>query len=128
MDESLVELSAAFAEWRSRKRHAREAAPADLMKRACAAVRRHGPTAVARATKIRADRLTIGPIGRRSRRRVVPAASVPTFSRIEIAAPSGPVRPFAEVEMPTGLKVRLFTQTDEAFGLLSSLLVAAGAR
>jgi hypothetical protein len=30
--------------------------------------------------------------------------------------------------MPTGLKVRLFAQTDEALGLLSSLLGVGGAR
>jgi hypothetical protein len=33
-------------------------------------------------------------------------------------------RPFAEIEMPTGLKVRLFTEAGEAIGLLSSLLGA----
>jgi len=46
---------------------------------------------------------------------------------LELAAPTGATpRPFAEVEMPTGLKVRLFTGTDEALGLLSSLLGAGG--
>jgi hypothetical protein len=37
------------------------------------------------------------------------------------------MRPFAEVETPAGLKVRLFTETGEALGLLSSLLGAGGA-
>jgi hypothetical protein len=37
-------------------------------------------------------------------------------------------RPFAEVETPTGLKVRLFAETGEALGLLSALLGAGGAR
>jgi hypothetical protein len=47
---------------------------------------------------------------------------------VELAAPAATSRPFAEVEMPTGLKVRLFTGTDEALGLLSSLLGAGGAQ
>ena len=46
MDESLAKLEAAFTDWRSRKRHPREAVPVDLVRRACAAARRHGPAAV----------------------------------------------------------------------------------
>jgi hypothetical protein len=53
---------------------------------------------------------------------------VPTYSRLELAAPAAAARPFAEVELPTGLKVRLFTETGDALGLLSSLLGARGAR
>jgi hypothetical protein len=46
---------------------------------------------------------------------------------VELAAPAT-ARPFAEVETPTGMKVRLFTQTDEALDLLSSLCGMRGAR
>ncbi len=124
--ETLAGLETAFDKWRSRKRHAREAVPADLLERACAAARLHGPSAVARATKVDRGRLKTE---RRSRGRSKgPAASLPTFSRLEITAPAGTSGPFAEVEMPTGLKVRLFAQTDEALGLLSSLLGAGGPR
>jgi hypothetical protein len=123
--ESLAGLKAAFEEWRSKKRHPREAVPAELLERACAAARLHGPAAVARATKVDRGRLKTGG---RSRVGRAPAASLPAFSRMEIAAPAGTSRPFAEVEMPTGLKVRLFAQTDEALGLLSSLLGAGGVR
>ena len=125
--ESLAELKAAFEEWRSRKRHPREAVPVDLLQRARAAAGRHGPAAVARATKVGRGRLKTG----RSRGKVrrVPAAGLPTYSRLELAAPAAATaRPFAEVEMPTGLKVRLFTETSETFGLLSSLLGAGGPR
>jgi hypothetical protein len=121
--ESLVELKAAFDEWRSRKRHAREAIPGDLLRRACAAARHHGPAAVARATKVGRGRLKNGrrsPGGRKVR-----APSAPTYSRLDLAAPPvATARPFAEIEMPTGLKVRLFTEAGEAIGLLSSLLGA----
>jgi hypothetical protein len=34
-------------------------------------------------------------------------------------------RPFAEIEMPTGVKVRLFTDSGEALGLLATLLGGA---
>jgi len=46
---------------------------------------------------------------------------------VELAAPVAMPRPFAEVEMPTGLKVRLFTQTDAALELLRSLCATGGA-
>jgi hypothetical protein len=54
--------------------------------------------------------------------------SVPGFSRLTLPAPLAPVLPFAEVEVPTGLKVRLFAPTAEAFGLLNSLLGGGGVR
>ena len=124
--ESLAGLTAAFKEWRSRKRHPREAVPADLLKRARQVARRHGPAAVARATKVDRSRLKIGSTSQRARGAA--AARVPAFSRVELAAPVVAARPFAEVEMPTGLKVRLFTQTNEALELLSSLCGAGRAR
>ena len=125
--ESLAELKAAFEEWRSRKRDPREAVPVDLLQRARAAAGRHGPAAVARATKVGRGRLKTG--RSRGKMRQVPAAGLPTYSRLELAAPAAATaRPFAEVEMPTGLKVRLFTETGETLGLLSSLLGAGGPR
>jgi len=126
-NESLAKLKAAFEDWRSKKRYPREAVPADLLERARAAAQRHGPAAVARATKVDRGRLKTG---RRVSRRgtKAPAARVPAFSRVEFAAPATTPRPFAEVEMPTGVKVRLFTQTDAALELLTSLCGAGGAR
>ena len=120
-------LKAAFEMWRSKKRHPREAVPAELVERARAAAQRHGPAAVDRVTKVGRARLTSGRRGRRESGAAV--ASVPTYSRVAVAAPAAPTtQPFAEVESPTGLKVRLFTQTGEALGLLSALLGAGGAR
>jgi hypothetical protein len=124
--ESLAELKAAFEGWRRRKRHPREAVPADLLQRARAAAWHHGPTAVAGATKVDRGRLKTGATrGKKSR---VPGAGVPAYSRLELARPATVARPFAEVEMPTGLKVRLFTETSETLGLLSSLFGAGGLR
>jgi hypothetical protein len=56
------------------------------------------------------------------------AAVVPSFSRVEVMAPAATARPFAEIEMPTGLKLRVFAPTHEALGLLSSLCSTGGAR
>jgi hypothetical protein len=124
--ESLAELKAAFEKWRSKKRHVREAVPAELLQRARAAAVRHGWAAVARATKV--DRGRLETERSRGEKRRVPGAGVPLYSRVELAAPAVTARPFAEVEMPTGLRVRLFTETGEALGLLSSLLGAGGLR
>jgi hypothetical protein len=123
--ESLAGLKAAFEEWRSKKRHPREAVPADLLDRARRGARRHGPAAVARATKVERSRLETGSPSRRESRA---APGVPTFSRVELAAPLMAPLPFVEVEMPTGLKVRLFTQSDEALEVLSLLCSTGGTR
>ena len=126
-NESLARLKAAFENWRSKKRHLREAVPADLLERARAAALRHGPAAVARATKVDRSRLKTGHrMGRGGTRAV--GARVPAFSRVELAPPGSTSRPFAEIETPSGLKVRLSTQTDAALELLRSLLGPAGAR
>jgi len=127
MDESLAKLKVAFAEWRSRKRYVREAIPVELLRQAQAAARRHGLAAVYRVTKVDLNRLKDG--GRSRVRKRAPAASVPKYSRLELTAPTTVTpRPFAEIEMPTGLKVRLFTEAAEGLGLLSSLLGAGGLR
>jgi hypothetical protein len=118
--ESLDELKAAVDAWRSSKRHAREAVPRELLERARRAIKVHGLGRVVRTTKIDRARLLVGRAGPVGRRRVR-ASTVPAFSRVEIAAPSTTSRPLAEVEMPTGVKVRIFSETAETLGLLSSL-------
>jgi len=125
--ESLDGLNAAFADWRSRKRHLREAIPADLLERARTAAQRHGPAAVARATKVDRGRLKTGRRMNRGGKRV-PAARVPLYSRVEIAAPTSTPTPFVEIEMPTGLKLRLFGQSEPALALLASLCATGSAR
>ena len=124
--ETLAELKTAFEKWRSRKRHVREAVPAELLQRARAAAACHGWAAVARATKV--DRGRLESDRRRGGKRQVAGTGVAMYSRLELSAPAATARPFAEVEMPTGLRVRLFTDTSEALGLLSSLLGAGGLR
>lgn len=131
-EESLAGLREAFDAWRSRKRHAREAVPGDLMARARAAARHHGPAVVSRATRVERGRLVVV---RPERGRAGPDAAsiVPAYSRVEVAAPapaplSSTPSPFAEVETRSGLRVRFYTETGGALGLLATLLGAGGAR
>ena len=122
-DESLIVLRDAFDAWRRRKRHVREAVPGNLMERARAAARHHGPAAVSRATKVPRDRLVAG---RTERGQGGTASIAPAYSRVEVAQAAPGAQPFAEVETPSGLTVRLFTETGGALGLLSALLGAGG--
>ena len=73
--ESLHELKAAFDDWRSKKRHAREAVPADLVERARRMIGVHGLGAVAQATRVDRIRLRTGRRGQRKSR--VLATGVP---------------------------------------------------
>jgi len=118
--ESLGELRAAFEEWRGGKRHVREPAPGELMKRAREAVGVHGVGAVSRATKV--DRRRLAASGGGSGETA--AEGTPAFSRLELPAPVARAQAFAEVEAPNGMRVRLFTQTEGALRLLSSVLGA----
>lgn len=134
-DESLAGLREAFDAWRRRKRHVREAVPGDLMARARAAARHHGPAAVSRATRVQRDRLVVGRVGRSQvgAGTAGTASIVPAYSRVEVVPPARAVLPsttppFAEVETRSGLRIRLFTETGGALGLLSALLGAGGAR
>lgn len=126
--ESLAELEAAFIAWRRKKRHVREAVPEGLRDRARRAMKVHGEGPVARVTKLDRRRLSRGR-GRAERKkgRRTTARAVPTFSRAELAAPGTMSRPFAEVETPAGLKLRIYTQTDQTLGLLSALCAMRGA-
>jgi hypothetical protein len=84
------------------------------------------------ATKIERARLKTGKRSRADKSVRKQAAHAPAFSRLDLSASATTtmIAPFAEIEMMTGLKVRLYSQTGEALGLLSSLLGldAGGAR
>jgi hypothetical protein len=126
--DSLDELKAAFDGWRRKKRHAREAVPEELLERAHRAIGVHGLGSVARATKTDRGRLLLGGHARSSRRRRAPAGAVPSFTRLELVAPSATSPLIAEVETPAGVTLRIFTQTQETLGLLSSLCGIGGDR
>jgi hypothetical protein len=122
-----AKLRAVFDDWRSKKRYSREPVPGELLEEARRMIGIHGVGPVARATGLESSRLT-GGHGSGGKSRAPQSRSTPSFSRVELAAPAATYRPFAEVETPTGVKVRIFTQSDEVFGLLWSLCVVGGKR
>ena len=118
--DTLDELTAAFEKWRKKKSHVRERVPDELWERALRASRVHGMKAVVRATKIERRRFA------RKDSSMSHDRAVATFTSVEIPSPSA-TSPLAEVETATGLKLRVFAQTPETLGLLSSLCGLGGA-
>jgi hypothetical protein len=130
--DSLSELKAAFAVWRGRKRHVREAAPDELLERARRAAEVHGVKEVVRAVRVERARLFRRPRGQGSAvTRTAPAGPVvpapPAFTRLELMPPVVGARPIAELETPAGIKLRVFAESDAMLGLLSSLCGVGGA-
>jgi len=131
--DSLDELRSAVEEWRRSKKHAREAMPEELLGRARRAIERHGVRAVVGVTRVEAARLLRSRrAGRKAQDEKATGGeprSVPTFSRLEVSAPSSPrLRPIAEVETGSGVTLRLFEQTPELMRLLSAVCGFGGAR
>lgn len=135
--DSLQELEAAFATWRRERAHARERTPLLLVVRAREAARRHGLTAVVRATGI--DRSLLGRVAAegadeevadaRKAKTEAKSKPVPAFSRIALSAPPAPsARPLAEVETAAGVKLRVFEQTPEMLSLLAAACGCGGNR
>ena len=120
--ETLETLKAAFDDWRSKKRYPHEPMPAELLTRAREATGEFGFKPVVRATRIGGTRwknecgLNIKDIPSAQRQ------ASPSYSIVNLeVSPQKSVQPFAEVETPTGLKVRLFGQSNEALHLIASL-------
>ena len=131
--DSLDGLRSAFEEWRRSKKHAREAMPEELRARARRAIERHGVRAVVGVTRVEGARLfgsrREGRKAEDEKPRGGEPRSVPTFSRLEVSAPTSPrLRPIAEVETGSGVTLRLFEQTPELMGLLSAVCGFGGAR
>jgi hypothetical protein len=128
--DSLKDLESAFANWRRRKKHVREPMPEDLLARARRAAKKHGVKAVVRVTRVERSRLfrtTLagragqGGTSEKPRRTKAASMGVPGFTRVELSAPSEPmVRPLAEVETRTGVRLRVFEATPEMLRLLSA--------
>lgn len=130
--DSLDELRSAFAAWRRRKKHPREGMPEELLAGARRAVEKHGVRAVVGVTRVERARLFRSrPAGRKAQneQRKGEPRPVPTFSRVELSAPSAPsLRPLAEVETGSGVTLRMFEQTPELMGLLSAVCGLGGIR
>lgn len=121
--DSLEQLNEAFSEWRTRKRHLREEIPAELLRRARQTARAYGVNRVAREVKVDRRRLE-GPRAGDGRGRG-PAAT-PSYSRVELRGTERPPGAFAELEMPSGIKLRFYSQTPETMELLSLVCGTGG--
>jgi len=133
--DSLNELKSAFVQWRSRKKHAREPMPEQLLACARQATKAHGVAAVVAVTRVERARLfrvkpahTKGQALMRTEPQGEPM-SVPAYSRLELSAPaaSSP-RPIAEIETGSGVTLRVFEQTPEMVRLLSAMCGVGGVR
>jgi hypothetical protein len=125
--ESLEELKAAFSKWRSEKKRRRDQTPEELVKRARAAAKVYGVGRVARETGIDGRHLIDGSQYPKGRGKAA-AKSVAAYSRVELTAPSAIGRAITELELPSGVKLRLYSQTPEMLKLVSSLCEFRGAR
>ena len=131
--DSLDELRSVFAEWRRSKKYVREPMPEELLARARRATEKHGVKVVVSVTRVERARLFRT---RPSRTKAREATStkprdvpVPSFSRLELSAPSAPsLRPIAEVETGSGVTLRVFEQTAEMMVLLSAVCGVGGVR
>ena len=132
--ESLDELEAAFAEWRKRKKYRQEPIPERLLGRARRCTVNHGVRAVVLATGVERARLLQGksvdkpakPVqannaSARSRPR-------PAFSLLQLGASSVRPGPVAEVDIDSGVKLRLYELTPEIVGLLGAMCGVGGTR
>lgn len=125
MVESLEKLSAAVAEWRTERKHEREKWPEALLKRARRATKTHGVNPVVRALKVDRRRLEGAELATGEERNPVTA---PAYSVMELPGLATSARPFAELELPSGVKLRLYSGSQETMGLLSSVCGAGGGR
>jgi hypothetical protein len=126
--ESLERLSAAVAGWRSEKKHKREKMPDGLLRRVRRGARTHGVATIARALRVDRRRLEGGGAsqggegGRRS------PESAPAYSRVELAELGGSAAAFAELELPSGARLRLYSESAQTLGLLAQVCSAGWAR
>ena len=118
--DSLEQLSVAFGRWRAERRHAREKTPERLVMRARRAAQTYGLARVSRAVKLDRRRLE-GAEPTREGRRADPVAVTPAYSRVELVGATHASRPFAELELPSGIKLRLYAAAPETMNLLSSV-------
>lgn len=124
--DSLSELKIAFRTWRKQRKYSAEPVPVVLLKRAQRSIEVHGITAVVQATHFTRGQLFR--IKRGAGKTSKAMDIVPSYSRLEVPAPSAAGRPLAEAETPSGMKLRIFQITPETLSLLTGLCVSGGAR
>ena len=105
----------------------REKVPEELLRKAQRVAKTYGVNRVARAVKMDRRRLE-GPQTAASEENGTGPAMTPSYSRMDLVGAAAPTRPVAELEMPSGIKLRLYVETQAVMGLLSSVCGAGGGR
>lgn len=122
--DSLERLSAAVAGWRREKKHKREKMPDELLRRVRQAARAHGLNTIVRAMRVDRRRLE----GASAEAGGKSPESAPAYSRVEFAGLGGSAPAFAELELPSGAKLRFYSDSPQTLGLLAQVCGAGGAR
>ena len=125
--DSMEELKAAFDKWRSGKVHKHEKTPEELVHRAREATKTYGVGQVLRALNIHKRQLRLLPKRGGINGKRPSKGAKPSYSKIDLMGPVAN-RLFAEFEMPSGMKLRLYSQTRETMEFLSSVCGAGGGR
>jgi len=126
MKESLEDLGERFNEWRKKRGSVRERVPEDLRARVERAVKLHGVSRVAGATKLSSSWFSVRN-GRKAKAVKSTLLPIPSFSRVELAPPPARSSPVAEAETARGMKLRIFSFDSQSIELLSSFYRAGGA-
>jgi hypothetical protein len=127
--DTLDELRVAFRRWRRAKRHVREAVPDELLVRARRAAEAYGERDVVRAIRMERSRLfrRRQDEGAKAGLTAARPTALPAFSRLTLASPVVGAQPMAELETPSGVKLRVFVESPAMVGLLSGLCGRGGA-
>lgn len=129
--DSLERLSAAVVEWRSEKKNEREKMPEWLLERARLAAKTHGLGTVVRVLRVdrrRLEAVVSSGVAVVDKVRGHGADAGPAYSRVELAGVGAHTSAFAELELPSGTKLRLYTDSPATVGLLAQVCGAGGAR
>lgn len=118
-DQSIDNLIAAFDNWRSNKQYRSERIPESLLKRARELTPALGVGAVAARLGIHTDNLCAARELKQKSGKLSSTVKTPSFSRLDIIKPVT-TSFVAEVEIPNGVKLRIFTITPETMTLVSA--------
>lgn len=126
--ESMERLTAAVAGWRREKKHRGEKMPDELLGRVRLAARERGVNAIMRAMRV--DRRRLEMASTETSEKSPSAESAPRYSRVDLTGVGAfaPAPPFAELELPSGAKLRLYSDSAQTLGLLSQVCGAERAR
>ena len=100
--------------------------PDELLGRVRLAARERGVNAIMRAMRVDRRRLEVA--SEETSEKSPSAESAPRYSRVDLSGVGAFAPPFAELELPSGAKLRFFSDSAQTLGLLSQVCGAERAR